>query len=188
MRDSINYHAEDGKPDIFVHKTTKKGLGSRSDDYEWRETSFFGIEGSLSEDDIDHVFNIEYLIEILTTLNNEIDSDFVKVRMSEKGAIHFLTKDNAHKIMSSLARLNPDGLDAGRFDPIEANLLGYHVICHERNDGCDWKHDRYPSERRAIEAAEAHRYYTGHDCKIRDYNGNTVHESLKSDQGDTGGE
>lgn len=180
MRDSVNYRAKDEKFDIFIHKTTKKDLGSRSDDYEWRRSSFFGIEGSLSEDDIDHVFDIEYLIEILTTLKNEIDSDYAKVRMSEKGAIHFLTKDNDHKIMSSVARLNPDGLDAQRFDPVEANLLGYHVICHEHNDGCDWKHDRYRSERKAVEAAEEHRYYTGHDCKIRDYNGKTVHESLES--------
>lgn len=160
-------------PATISYITDGSTLISRSDDYDWDVGEFRTMEGALSDEDEVAAFRVKNLIEVLTTLRDEIESEYVKVRLTDDKPIHFLTKDNDRKLLASIAPARKDSWKRSRLDPIEANLLGYHVYCTERDD-CDWVHDRYRLKEDAVKAAEDHRYFTGHKCKIRDYDGNQV--------------
>jgi hypothetical protein len=142
------------------------------DNYTW-DQQFFDIESGLQEDDSEAVFEIQKLIRTLESLRDIVEDSYVKVRLSDDHPISFLTKDDDRKVMASVAPMNADCLPAKRLNPVEANLLGYHVFCNERSD-CDWVDDRFRLEDDAVEAARDHRYFTGHECRIKDYEGEEV--------------
>lgn len=143
------------------------------DEYSWDSERFFDIEGVLQEDDSEAVFKIEQLIDVLESLRDIVEGSFVKVRLSDDRPISFLTKDDDRKVMGSVTPLKSDCVHAERLNPVEANLLGYHVFCTKRSD-CDWVDDRFRLKDNAVEAARDHRYFTGHECIIKDYEGEEV--------------
>jgi hypothetical protein len=164
--------------------TTGSTLISRSEDYDWEIDGYYTIEGAMSEDDSVAAFRIKNLIEVLTTLRDEIENEYVKVRLSDERPITFLTKDNDRKLAGLVSPLRETSWDRESLDPVEANLFGYHVYCTERQE-CDWEHDRYRSKKDAVKAAEEHKYFTGHECKIKDYQGDQLDLKGKDTEGDT---
>jgi hypothetical protein len=152
--------------------TDNNTIVNRNQSYSWSERNNFDIESMFDEDDHLSCFSIEYLIDALKTLQAEVSTDDVKVRLSTDKPISFLAKDNDSKMIASVAPYRENSWKRGSLEPIEANLLGYHVICEE--DSCEWKGDRFKLQERAVEAANDHRYFTGHEFKIKDYNGEEV--------------
>jgi len=151
------------------------------DGYSWDGERFFDIEGVLQKSDSEAVFRVSQLIDVLESLSEMVANDCVKVRLSDDRPISFLTKDNDRKVMASVTPMVADCLFAQRLGPVEANLLGYHVICDEKEE-CDWGDDRYRSRDDAVEAAQDHRYFTGHECIVKDYDGEEVDFNEDSDE------
>jgi len=164
--------------------TTGSTLISRSQEYDWETGKFYAIEGALKPEDSVSSFRIKNLIEVLTTLRDEIENEYVKVRLSDERPITFLTKDNDRKLAGMVSPLREGSWDRDNLDPIEANLFGYHVYCTERQE-CDWVHERYRSKENAVVAAEDHKYFTGHDCKIKSYKGARIDNSTTNTEGGT---
>jgi len=164
---------EDGVP--ITYSSSQENIESKSNEMDWITEEIFSAEGCFKEDDSEAVFQIDYLLQVLTTIKHEVDSREVKLRLNDARPITFITKDNEKKFIGQVAPLYENCPEASRLNPVEANLLGYHVLCKKR-DECNWKHDRYRSKHSAYEAARDHRHLEGHRCKINDYNGKTIKE------------
>lgn len=150
----------------------ERAVGQMESNPSLEETRSYHPETVFSEEDQEAVYKIEMLISILSTIREKIDGDEVKLRFSDDRPLMISGKDNDTRIMASLAPFHENSYHRGRLNPIEANLLGYHVLCKE--DGCEWRGSRYLGVSDAKEAAKEHRYLTGHQFKIYDYEGNRV--------------
>jgi hypothetical protein len=131
------------------------------------------FERILEEDDQEAVYQFDELISALNAMREKVESDYVKLRMSDDRPVMFFSKDNDTRIGAAIAPVIGGSME--RLNPIEANLLGYHVVCQESD--CEWKGSRYLSKEDAEEAALDHRYFTGHQFRIFDFEGNEVDTS-----------
>jgi hypothetical protein len=131
------------------------------------------FERFLEEDDQEAVYQFDELISALNAMREKVESDYVKVRVSDDRPVMFFSKDNDTRIGAAIAPVLGGSME--RLNPIEANLLGYHVVCQESD--CEWKGSRYLGKVDAEEAALDHRYFTGHQFRIFDFQGNEVDTS-----------
>ena len=165
-------HRSDKEWPVVGVYTNKISLiaGLRGTQEKWRKDEARIFSQIAGFRDSEAVFDVNYLIEALKKLQTDMNSEYVKVSLSDGNPISFASTDAEGSAITSVAPVEGSPLPGS----VREELLGFTVYC--RNDDCEWKRDQYDSREEAVQARNDHVYFTGHETVIYNYNGDKVED------------